>query len=244
MVRSFPNSSLVAYPTKGKLAAFPVPAQNQVYVFNARATNNSGAAQNVGILQLLTSKETSLWNYVNVGPVYTSIGAAVSAGTASVLFAGAANDGFVAQARSKFGMVGFTVSTASAGGTFTYKYWNGTIFTTLTTLEVPATYAAAGDNWIVFQPPQDWVKGGPSQIDQDKYSIFVQSTVAPAGAVSVNFMWIGAFLDFYEGVPNNAAVQMSYPDSKPYLLNGGEGLVPYFSVPAAANQFGCYFALV
>lgn len=244
MVRSFPNSSLVAYPTKGKLAAFPVPAANQVYVFNARAFNNSGGSQNVGILQLSNSNETTLWKYVNVGPVYTNISAAVTAGTASVIFAGAANDGFVAQARTKFGMLGFTVSTAQAGGTFTYKYWNGSAFVTLTTLEVPANYAAAGDNWIVFKPPQDWAVGGPSQVSQTQYSIFVQSTVAPAGAVSVNFMWVGTFLELYTGVPNNAAVQMSYPDSKPYLLNGGEGLIPYFSVPAAANQFGAYFALV
>lgn len=243
MIRSFPDSSLVAYPTKGKLAAFPVPAANQVYVFNARAFNNSGSTQNVGILHLFNPNNIDLWQYTNVGPAYTEITDSIVAGTASAIFSGTINDGFIVQAKGKFGLVGFTISTARATGVYTYKYWTGAAWATLTTLEVPV-YTSTGDIWIVFQPPQDWVKGGPTSIDQNDFSILVQSTTAPAGAISASAIWIGKFLEFYEGVANNAAVQMSYPDSKPYLLSGGEGLIPYFSVPAAANQFGAYFALV
>jgi len=243
-IRSSPKPSLVAYPTKGKLSAFPVPSANQVNVYNARSFNNSGGVQNVGILQLFINAQTRIWQFVNVGPVYTDLTPALNTGTASVIFSGANNDGFYAQANSQFGMLGLTISTAAAGGTFVYKYWNGTSLVTLPTLEVPVDYSATGDTWIVFQPPTDWVKGGPAQLNQNQYTIFVQSTTAPAGPVSANFRWLAGVLELVENVPNNAYVQLSFPDSKPFLLEGGQGLIPYFSTPNASNQFGAYYSLV
>jgi hypothetical protein len=241
-IRSSPLNSLIAYATKGKAYAFPVPASKQAYIYNLRAFNNSGAAQNVGIMQRFVASEYTLWKYVNIGAVYTNLSATLAAGTPVSIFTGTVNDGFVVQANQVFGMVGFTISTNQAGGTFTYKYWNGSAFTTLTTLEVPANYNTTGDNWVVFQAPVDWVIGGPTGVNQTQYSIFVQSTVVPAGAVSISAIWVAEFLEFYFGVPNNAAVQLGFSDTKPYLLNGGEGIIPYFSVPNATNQFGAFYS--
>lgn len=243
MTRGYPVSSLVQYSTKGKGNAFAVQESKQVFLYNARAFNNSGGAINVGLLRNFVSAEYVLWQYVAIGTVYTNITAAVVAGTATNIFNGANNDGFVLQSPSQFGMMGMTTSAFGAGGTITYKYWTGAAFTTLTTLEVPANYNSAADRWIVFLPPPDWVAGGPAAVNQSQYSIFVQSTTAPAAAVAINAIWVGGWLEFYQGVPNNAAVQMSYPDSKPFLLNGGEGIIPYFSTANAANQVGAYYII-
>lgn len=242
MIRSYPNNALVAYATKGKAYGFAVGASRQALIFNARAFNNSGGAINVGLCQRYAAASYKLWKYVAIGTTFTDVSTAIAAGTASVIFAGANNDAYVVQANQMFSMVGLTISTAQAGGVFTYKYWNGSSFTTLTTLEVPTDYSATGDLWVVFQPPSDWVVGGSTGLDALKYSIQVQSTTAAAAAVSATAIWVANFLEFYKNVPNNAAIQISFPDSKPYLLAGGEGLVPYFSTAHAANQFGAYWA--
>lgn len=242
-IRSYPSSYLGLYATKGKAAAFTVPASKQLYVFNMRAMNNSGSTINVGIMRRLVTSEYAFYQYVASGTTYTNASTALNAGTATVAFAGANNDGFAVQSQRLFSMVGLTISTAQSGGVFTYKYWNGSAFTTLTTLEVPTDYSATGDIYAVFVPPSDWTPGGSTGLDQSKYSILVQSTTAPAAAVSVNAIWTGQFLEFIKGVANNAGVQVAFPDSKPLLLEGGEGLFPYFSTASASNQFASFYAI-
>lgn len=242
MIRSYPLSSLVAYPTKGKLAAFPVSTSQQIFLFNARAFNNSGGTINVGLMQRMVYPRWNLYQFTNTGPVFTSVGSAINAGTTTAIFSGTANDGYVVQSRDMFGMIGLSIVQQRAGGVYEYTYWNGSSFVTLTTLEV-ANYNSVGDNWTVFQPPSDWVVGGTAGLNQSEYSIRVRSTTPPAvGSVTANTIWVAKFLEFYEGIPNNASVQMSFPDSKPLLLEGGETLIPYFSSAAAANQVGAYYA--
>lgn len=245
MIRSSPSNSLVAYATKGKLPVFAVPASKQAYLYNIRAANNSGGAITVGLCRRYSNAGFNVFQYTAVGPVYADISAALAAGTATNIFSTTNNDGFVVSGPTKFSMIGFTISSASTGGTYSYQYWNGSSYTTLTTLEVPS-YGSTGDIWIAFQPPVDWAVGGEagSLVPANAYSIRVRGTTHPTTAVAVTAIWVAEFLELYEGVPNNAMVQMSFPDSKPYLLNGGESFIPYFSGTAAANQCGCYYSLV
>jgi hypothetical protein len=243
MTRGYPVSSLVQYSTKGKVNAFAVPASKQVFLYNARAFNNSGGAINVGLLRNFVEDEFQLWQYVASGPTYTDITDAVTGATSTNIFNGANNDGFVLQSPNQFGLMGFTTSANGAGGTIVYKYWTGASFVTLTTLEVPANYSTNADRWIVFLPPPDWVVGGPAGVSPTQFSIFVQATTTPAAAVAINALWVGGWLELYQGVPNNAAIQMSFPDSKPFCLNGGEGIIPYFSTANAANQVGAYYVI-
>ena len=239
--RHFPKSWLTAYATKGKLPAFTVPANNSCYLFNARAYNNSGSAQNVGILSLFLSGQYQLWSYVASGPTYTNVTASIGAGTN--IFTGTANDGFLVQTAQPSGLIGMTVTTTTTGGVYTYKYWNGSAYATLGTLEVPA-YPTAADIWIVFQPPADWKPGATaSTVNQAMYTVWVQSTTGPSGAVAVNNLWAASFLELYQGVANNAAVQLMFPDSKPFAMLGGQGIIPYFSSPNAANQFAAFYDL-
>jgi hypothetical protein len=234
-----PSSSLVAYSTKGKLPAFPVNANMQLDLYNLRAFNNSGSSQNMGVMRLGVIAEEKLWQYAASGPTYTDVTSTIASGVN--IFDTTNGDGFVAQSRFRFGMLGFTISTAGTGSpVFTYKYYNGTSFTTLTTLEVPS-YASTGDIWIVFIPPSDWAQGGAASLVSNQYSLQVIATTAPTLAVTVNNMWIAEFLEFYQAVPNNGIIQVSFGDNKPFQLHGGEAIIPYFSTPNAANVVGCYY---
>lgn len=251
-IRSLPSNILTAYATKGKVAMFSVPGNKQCYVYNVRAANNSSGAINVGLLKKFynPSGQTAtsgggyaLFQYTAVGPVITDVTSQITAGTATNIFTATNNDGFIVGGHAMFGMVGLTISTARAGLTLTYKYWNGSVYTTLTTLE-SATYGSTGDVWTVFQPPSDWVAGGTTGVNQNQFTLLIQATTAGAGVVAVTSLWVAKFLELYEGVANNGVVQLSFPDTKPLLLDGGETLIPYFATAAAGNQIGAYFSLV
>lgn len=240
-----PSEVLVSYATKGKLPAFPVSQGKQLYIYNARSFNNSGSAQNTGICKIHNgsvagvASQYSLWTLTTGGTVFTNNGSVLS-GTPTV-FTTVNNDGFIIQDRARFNVIGMTISQASTGSpVYTYKYWNGSSFVVLTTLEV-ASYGATGDVYIAFQAPSDWVKGGPAGLDQSQYAVQVAATTAPTQAVQISALWILEFADFYFAVANNAAAQLSFPDTKPILLRGGEGLCPYFATANAANAFGAFY---
>lgn len=239
MIRQYPESVLNAYSQKGKDAALSVSASKQIAIFNVRAFNNSGSTLSVGILRK-----------INTGAfkVFKSVAAAITdistVGAGQNIFTVTNNDGFYVQSSRKIGLIGMTVGTAQAGGVFTFTYWNGSSFATLTTIENPADYSATGDKYIVFRAPYDWATGdgGVTGLDTSMYTIRVRGTTGPAGTVVATAYWFGEFLDLYGGVVDKAAVQISFPDSKPFLLNGTESLFPYFSTAHAANSFAAYYA--
>ncbi len=238
----YPNTVLVAYPTRGKAAAFSVPADKQVWIYNARSFNNEGNAQSVGICRKHINSQLALYRYTAVATVYTAV-ALPLAGTTT--FFSAINDGIIFQDRRRFNLIGLHIVTGQATGVYAYEYWNGSAFTALTTLTT-VTFTSASNNadqWTSFRAPSDWVAGGPTGVNQDSYSIKVKATTAPAAGVTMNEVWMSEFLEYYDAVPNNAAVQLSFPDTKPFLLNGGEGLHPYYATASAANQFGCFYTI-
>lgn len=244
----YPTPRLIAYATKGKAGVIGGSASKQVALFNATATNNSGSAINVGICRKFnlvggSTGTCRLWQYIASGPTYTDVSASVLGGTANTILTTTNNDGFVFQEKRPFGMLAFTISQAGSGSpVYTYKYWNGSSYTTLTTLEVPS-YASTADVWIVFQPPVDWVPGGTS-VDTGKYSIFVQATTANGQAVQVTSMWSAEIVCLYQAVANNSAVQISFPDSKPFLIEGGEDFIPYFATANGANTASAFYTLI
>lgn len=248
MIRSFPSNTLKAYATKGKAAVFTAPADKQVAAYNLRAANNSGGSISVGLMKKLfnppgQSPAFAIYQYTAVGPVLAEVTNAVAAGTATTVFTTTNNDGFVIGAKSIFGLMGLTISTAQAGLVLTYKYWTGAAYTTLTTLE-SATYGSTGDVFTVFQAPSDWVAGGNTGVNQNFFTILVQATTAAAGNVQVTSLWVAKMLELYQGVANNAIAQLSFPDSKPLEFDGGESFIPYFSTANAANAAGAYYSLV
>lgn len=244
MALGYPNSVLVAYPTQGDVGAFIVPDSKQIWIYNARAFNNSGSAQGVGICRKLVPIQLGLYGFVAIGDHYNQIPLS-SVGDSVDIFDGTDDDGFVVQSLNRFNLIGMTIDTGEDNGVYVYEYWNGTDWTSLTTLQDGSFDSAdSGDNsYIAFRAPVDWVPGGPAGLDPFQYSIRVTSSTAPDAAVSIDDFWVGEFLEYYDQVPNNAAVQLSFPDTKPFLLNGGEEVFPFFQTANAANQFGCYYTI-
>lgn len=248
-IRSYPSNSLFAYATKGKAAVFTAPASKQIAAYNLRAANNSGGSANVGLLKKLfntsgQSPSYSIYQYTDATTTGVEVTNAIAAGTNTTVFTTTNNDGFIVAAKAHFNLVGITIGTARSGLTVTYSYWNGAAWASLTTLEVPA-WTSATDVWAVFQSPIDWVKGATTTgVNANFYPILVKATAAGSGVVAASSVWVGKFLEFYEGVANNGMVQLSFPDSKPLAFEAGEAFMPYFSVTNAANQAGAYYSLI
>lgn len=249
MIRSFPSNILTAYPSKGKTAVFTSPADKQIAAYNLRAENNSGGAINVGLCKKMfnppsQSPSYALYQYTDVGPASAEVTNALAAGTATTIFTTTNNDGFIVGAHAHFGLVGLTISTARAGLTLEYTYWNGSSYAALTLLDTPV-YTATGDIFIVFQAPNDWAKGSNvTTVNQNFFTIRVRATTAGAGVVAANAFWVAKFLELYQGVANNGQIQLSFPDTKPLEFMGGESFIPYFSTANAANSAGAYYSLV
>lgn len=243
--RQATEAALRAYATKGKAAALSAPTTRQLAVFNARAWNRSGSTINVGILRKLSTYLSGYGLYTSDDSESTATVVTAAALAAGVVVASAVNDdGFIVQGRRKFGFVGITVSNAGANGTYTFNYWTGAAWASLTTIENPTNLASTGDKFIAFLPPVDWELGGPTGVDPTMYSILVKHTTAPDDTAAINALWVAEMLEYYEGVADNVAVQISFDAERPLILDALEGLMPYFSTANAANAFGSFYSTV
>lgn len=242
MIRQACLTLLTAYSEKGKTPALDGSASaRQICIFNMRAQNRSGSTIDVGLMRRLASNNFKI--YTKVLSVYTDVTSSVSGGV-QVVNATNDDDGFVVAADRRFGLVGITVSNSATGGTYAFKYWNGSSYTTLTTLQNPTSLGTTQDEYIAFIPPVDWVAGGPTGVSSSLYSILVQHTTKPADTGSINALWVGEFLDFYEGVADNNSVQLIFDSDRPFILDAGESLIPYFSTASATNLFAAFYATV
>jgi hypothetical protein len=152
------------------------------------------------------------------------------------------NDGYLVQCKKPFNLVGITVQEAATGGTFTYEYYNGTAYTTLTTIAVPA-YSAAADTYLAFAAPVDWAPGTTAAVGGNTgyYSILVRHTTAPGDTGSFNAAWVGRFLTFRAQVANYGSVSLGFDELNPYILESGESIIPYFGTASANNVTEAFY---
>lgn len=245
-IRMMPKNLCISYASKGKAAALAVAANKQVALYNARITNRVGSTINAGILVKLGASRGHYKFFTKVSTTYADITSALAAGTASVVVTTTNSDGFIVQADRRFGMIGLTVSNTATGGTYTFEYYNGSAWTTLTTIENWTSLGTTGDKHIVFMAPHDWAvgDGAATDIDQTMYSIRVLHTTAPGDTGAINALWIAEFLEYFEGLGDNVMGQVLFDSQVPYVLEGGESVIPYFSTAASQNQFGAFFSQV
>lgn len=242
MIRQATLPCLVGYQTKGKLAALSAPTNQQLAVFNARAWNRSGGAINVGICRKFPSTTYSLWTKVLT--VYTQVTAALLA-AGQVVATTTNDDGFLIASSRKFSFFGLTVSNTATGGTYVFQYWNGSAWTTLTTIENWATLGSAADAWVVFLPPVDWAVGSDaSGPDAAHYQIRITHSTAPGDTGAINALWVAELLDYYKGLGDNNCMQIICDSDRPLILEQGQGLFPFFSTAHAANAFGAFYSVV
>jgi hypothetical protein len=232
-----PTQVLVtAYPDISGVAALMAPNTLQLALNMVRAFNRSGSAVDVGIAKLFSSASFSLYTYDGSSTYSAVLPPPLAGSNPATIFnaSGTIGNGFVIQSKYKSGLFGFTITQDGSSGVYTYEYWNGTAWSSLTTIAVPV-YTSTGTIVTAFLPPVDWVAGGPAGLSSNLYSIRVKATTLPGASIIVNNLWAGAFLEYYASIANNTGVSLEFDYLHPYILEGGEGIMPYFGGAAAAN---------
>lgn len=228
------QTSTSAYPDQGHTISYTPSSTQQLEVHKVSAYNGTAAENSIGIFHSVATPDFKLWKLLAAGDAeFTST---IQAGSAVSIFNTTNNDGCLFQSKEKFNMISFNVSQAQTGSpVYTYKYYNGSGWATLTLLNTPA-YSATGIQVIVFNAPIDWVVGDSTEdTDSTLFSIQVISTTAPSQAVQINSLKIGKMLAYSSSVLPSASLEVDF-DEESYLLQVGESIIPFFSYTNASNR--------
>ncbi len=228
------QSSNSAYPDQGHTISYVPSSSQQLEVYKASAYNATAAENAIGLFHSVSNAHFKLYKLLAAGD--TEFTSTIQAGTAVSIFNTTNNDGCLFQAKEKFNMISFNVSQAQTGSpVYTYKYYNGSSWATLTLLNTPA-YSATGIQVIAFNAPVDWVVGDSTEDgDSTLFSIQAISTTAPSQAVQINSLKIGKMLSYCESVLPAASLEVDF-EQEPYLLQVGEAIIPFFSYSNASNR--------
>lgn len=223
------------YNSLGKVSVVTAPTNKQVALLSARATNASGSTARVGVARKFatptsTAKPYKLFTYDN--STFTEVTLPLSGATTIV--STTQNHGFGIQAKSRFGIYGFTISQIQGGSpVYEIRYYNGSSFVTLTQV-VAQAYTSTGDTIAIFAPPFDWAPGGGSGLDANMYSIRVRATTATSQAIQATDIWVANPLDFAV-LTTNSSMSLELSEEHPLILEAGEGIMPFFSVASTSN---------
>jgi hypothetical protein len=246
------NSGSIKYGFKAKKDLVTPDTGKQLVYMGATINNRSGGTLTVGVGAKLPNE---IWKagqlVVSSTPDYVDFTTAAQNTTTNdcTLFGtGAADDGFLIQAKKKFGLVILDVTTAEVGSpVYTYEYWNGA-WTTLTTIEVPSAYTAA-EHVIAFSAPEDWITNTGTAISTngltaDYYSIKVVATTSPSTTPLARQIWVAELLEFIEGLTDNSQYNF-YPEGDTGTeLFGGSAIIPYFSTAHANNAASARYKIL
>jgi len=226
----------VGYAQNCDTPALLPPSGRQVHVYDVALHNGSAATIDMGILKRMSLSDVSVYTLTAASTPDALIDTGLKLGTATRLFTATNNDGFMIQSSHRFSLIGLNVSTAGAGGTYVLSYYNGTAYTTLTTIAAPADLSTTGTKLFLFAPPIDWVVGTTAAVggDASMYSIRVVATTAPGSAVSANRLWVGQSIDIALQVAAKSNMVRSFYAYQPLMLGGEEGILPYFGGTASA----------
>jgi len=239
------QSIMRGYNEKGKTKVLSPGTGLQFEIFEAEIFNRSGGAIDAGI-GVRYGDTPAFWKAGNIDvsatPDYVDFTDDIQAGTTVDLISTTVNDGYLIQCKDLFSLIGLTISQAEGGSpVYTIEYYNGTAYTSLTTVETISAYTAT-DLYHVFIPPHDWVAGTTAAVggDSDMYSIKVVATTATSQAVQCDAIWIGRFLAFTEALADNGTYKWTVPNvggMEPgcHLLESTEGIIPYFGTANAGN---------
>jgi len=215
------------------------PSGKQLRLFYAKAVNNSAGSIDVGLGVKLADADIQLYTLTAAStPDALDVTSTIQAGTAVNIFTTTANGGYLVSAPRQFGIFGFTVSQAESGSpVYTYQYYDGSTYQTLTTISVPSTYGT-GTNLVVFAPPQDWAPGTTVAVggSSTNYNIRVLSTTAGGQAVKATAFWVVDVLGYSLGLADKGSLEIDMTATEGVLLSGQEQLVPYFGTASGKNS--------
>jgi hypothetical protein len=240
------ESKLVSFPSVGKSEVLTAPdnaiLKEKLDILEIQVGNSTGADASCGWGVKVSAGDwkAGQWD-VSEDPEYIddTIHAQDVAVNNFALTTTTNNDGFVVQSKLFPNVIRIDVGTAAAGGSpaYTYKYFNGTGFATLTTVLTP-NLAATGDQYLVSLTPHDAAVVGAANADglaQGHFAILVQATTAPTSTAALaDEIGVVHLMDFIEKVGDgNATVEEYNPGTK--QVQPGQALVPFCSAANAAN---------
>lgn len=228
----------VSYEQNSKSAILSPGIGYQLKVFAVHLVNQAAVANDMGVLIRLAPSNIKFGTFPTPGPL-VDVTAALQTGTPENIFDTTLGNGFVVQSHKAFGLIGFHVTQAQGAGapTYSYSYYNGVAYVPLPYIIDTPDYSTIGDKIIVFPAPRDWVPGSTLAVggDADKYSILAVSTLAPVQAVIADDIWMGSFLHYQPQIPAAGILSVVYDSTFPNLLDGLEGILPYFKVADVKN---------
>lgn len=241
MISQGTDTETIAYAGRGRLAAVSAPLGKQLAVYFARAfyvgTGSPPPASDVGVMRLLSKSSCKFFSFDATD--YTEASLPLAAGTV-VVGDGGNGEGFVVQAKRKFGLIGLDIS-ASDAQALTFEYYNGSTWATLPYVaELDAS--ATGEAILAFLPPVDWEVGGDDDIDSEMYSVRVTAATAPGTAIAANAVWVASWIEYYSALSSNQSVNVRFFDDRPLILDSDEGIMPYFEEADAANGMTVAYA--
>lgn len=233
------QSLLMGYSEKGKTSLLSPGSGSQLEIFELGLHNRSGGAINVGLCVKLNSSSYKVYQIdASATPDAVEVTTAIQGGTATDIFTTTNNDGFMVQADRPFNVIGLNISQAeTASPTYAYTYYDGSAMSSVSTIDVPSAYST-GTQLIVVNPDIDWAVGTTSAVggDSSLYAIQAVATTAGGQAVQADDIWVGYFVRFEEALADNGKLTFTSPANEALVLDGSEGVFPYFGTASAANQ--------
>lgn len=226
------NSIQSLYPDQSHTAVLSVDASKQAEIHSVSLLNASPALNAMAICQTANNSDFKMFT---LQVADTDVSSSIQAGSAVTMFSTTNGQGSLFQGKNKFNCISFNVSQAGTGSpVFTYEYWNGSAYSTLTLVNTP-NYVATGIKAIYFNPPVDWAVGdGTEGGDESFYSVRCLASTAPSQAIQINSLKVSKALAFSQDIDSGGRLELDYEGS-PLLLQGGETIIPFFSYSDPAN---------
>lgn len=225
------------YATKGATAVLSAPAGQSLLMHSYSLTNASLSTIDMGLGVGLPG---IAWKFYSIGATTIDVTASIQGSNNTTLVGTTNNYGAIIQCKRRFGYLIMNVSQIQTGSpAYSYEYWNGTAWTTLTLNQSPV-YTATGLVYVTFQAPSDWTAGNDGTISNFNgvfagFCIRIRGTTAPTQTVLINSLTVAKWIAYRQSVGTKQCMQVMFKE-RPYFLEALETLIPYFGAASASNS--------
>lgn len=172
----------------------------------------------------------------NGGFSYNKIALAHTIQTPALILPAAPSAGsYMIQSTKRFNMVAFTLTTAdTSGAVFSYQYWNGSTWNTLTLVNTP-DFTILGSQAIVFTMPLDMAQ----TVSTGSYAIRINTSLTS------NYVFGGVkvakTLAYEYSVAPHQIIEVTF--QRPLLLAATEQIIGFFAFPSASNSMDASYQI-
>lgn len=235
-----------AYPGKPQTFAFTQEANKQPVFYSMLLTNGNGSSTDAALLKgyapgaAKVLKEDSV-GISDISSLLDEVQSVFEADGDALYFGG----------KQPFGLVGLVIDTAGVDGSPAYdlEYWNGSAWVDINAFEEFPGLLAAGYDYVIFPAPVEWRAGGQdsSAANLPNQNLFyirmVATTANTTSSPEISDVVMAEILHHRPSLGSKASLEVSAIDPhKPYEIDSGEGIIPYFKDANALNTVEISFS--